>query len=108
MRDARELERIFETINHAGAIVHATGEGAGFDARVTRSRARREIAAHARTEDADPARVDARQFFKIIDHGRSRALELDDEPALKPAFALSRPVEGEGRHAAAQKTAFHC
>src|SRR5436189_4073276 len=108
MGDARELEGIFETVEYAGAIVHAAGEGAGFDARVTCRRARRKITAHTRSEDAHAAGVDGGDFFEIIDHRRSRVLELDDQPALKPALALPRPVEGESRHAAAQKTVFHC
>src|SRR4029453_10311185 len=95
MRDAGELEGVFEAVEHAGAIVHAAGKGAGFNARVASRRARREIAAQARPEDAYPAGIDCRNFFEIIDHGRSRSLELDDQSALNPALPLTLPVTCE-------------
>src|SRR4029453_651720 len=107
MRDAGELEGVFEAVEHAGAVVHAAGKGAGFNARVASRRARREIAAQARPEDADSAGIDCRNFFEIIDHGRSRSLEFEDQSALKPALALTRPVEGESRQVATEKTVFH-
>src|SRR5688572_9239288 len=107
VRHACEFEGIIEAIEHAGAVVHAAGKRAGFDARIAGGGAGCEIAAHARAEDADAAGVDLGQSFEIIDDRRSRPLELDDQTALKPTFALPRPVESEGRHAAAQKTVFH-
>src|SRR5262245_30952662 len=107
MRDAGELKWIVEAVEHPGAVVHAAGEGAGLDALIACGRARREIAAHAGSEDAYSICVDLRYRIQIVDDRRCRALELDHQSALKPALALSRSIEGEGRHAAAEKGVFH-
>src|ERR1044071_537036 len=95
VRDAREFERVVETVERARAVVHAARKRARLDAVVARGRARSQIAAHARPEDAEAPRVDLGNFFQIIAHRGRGALEVDDDAALEPTLALSRAVEGE-------------